>query len=75
MLVRPGTEKSTSANRAGVMVRFEAAISPLPAISAGSISSLRTGMKTTWTFRCLPAPDFVDASFLFSSFSKRLNHS
>ncbi|MCY1311410.1 hypothetical protein D3C85_1644500 [compost metagenome] len=75
ILVYPGTEKSTNSRLAGVMVRLEAAISPLPAINAVNNSSLRTGTKTTWTFRCLSAPDFAAAICLFKSFSNRLNKS
>ena len=51
MPVQNGFEKSTSALRAGVMVRLAAAMSPRPCSSAGSSWSRETGMNTTCTRR------------------------
>ena len=68
-LARPAAVKSTSFWRSGVIVRLAAAMSPLPAASAGSSWSRRTGMKTTRTFRFLFLSFFSAASFLLSSSS------
>ena len=63
----PAAVKSTSFWRSGVIVRLAAAMSPLPAASAGSSWSRRTGMNTTRTFRFLFLSFFSAASFLLSS--------